>query len=124
MLRIFGSPGRSCNRTRRTFGGSPRILPSFVETLLTFLAEVERHWPYRNIWHIICSASWIELVARVPHPPRDGWSKSCSLSGRHPRGTRGDKIPGDLSSQELALLLIGVCWVDANSRVVSPVGSW
>ena len=34
----------------------------------------------------------------------DGWSKSCRLSGRNLRRARRDKIPGDLSSQELALL--------------------
>jgi hypothetical protein len=42
-------------------------------------------------------------VARVPHPP-DGWSKSCRLSGRNLHRARRDKIPGDLSGQELALL--------------------
>ncbi len=48
-------------------------------------------------------ADGIELVARVPHL-RDGWSKSCRLSGRNPHGARRDKIPGDLSGQELASL--------------------
>ena len=35
---------------------------------------------------------------------KGGWSKSLRLGGRNPHGARRDKIPGDLSSQELALL--------------------
>ena len=34
----------------------------------------------------------------------DGWSKSCRLSRRNLHRARRDKIPGDLSGQELALL--------------------
>src|ERR1700732_3042076 len=34
----------------------------------------------------------------------DGWSKSCRLSGRNLHRARRDKIPGDLSGQELASL--------------------
>src|SRR6202035_3647176 len=34
----------------------------------------------------------------------DGWSKSCRLRGRNLLRARRDKIPGDLSGQELACL--------------------
>ena len=34
----------------------------------------------------------------------DGWSKSCRLGRRNLHRARRDKIPGDLSGQELALL--------------------
>jgi hypothetical protein len=65
----------------------------------------------RLVWHVLCSKSlglswWLGFRIRL-----DGWSKSCRLSGRNPRGARRDKIPGDLSGQELAAR------VHANSEV-------
>jgi hypothetical protein len=50
----------------------------------------------------------------------DGWSKSCRLSRRNLRGARRDKIPGDLSGQELACLW----WSVPIPRFVNLEWSW
>src|SRR6266567_7409403 len=54
-------------------------------------------------WHIICCIGLNELVARVPH--LNGWLvQELPPSREKSARTRRDKIPGDLSCQELASL--------------------